>query len=150
MSARIGQWIQRGFARVRERPDDFNTAVYAALSYVHFLLLPILALLLKPFWRGRYTIEHLAFATHFQAFLLLFGSVLVSIMAAAGRSGPVESTARVLWQPVLTGYLFLAVRRFYGGRWWANALKVVVFGWLYVMLAVFVVVGVAVATMALF
>jgi len=149
VSAGIGQW-EAGFARVRERPDDFNTAVFAALSYVHFLLLPILALLLKAFWRRRYTIEHLVFATHFQAFLLLFGSLAVTAISSVGRSGPVESIFRAVWQLVLMVYLFLAVRRFYGGRWWANALKVVVFGWFYVMLAVFVVVGVAVATMTLF
>jgi hypothetical protein len=149
VSAEIGQW-EAGFARVRERPDDFNTAVFAALSYVHFLLLPILALLLKIFWRRRYTIEHLVFATHFQAFLLLFGSVIVTVMSAVGRLEAVDSISRVVWQLALCGYLFLAVRRFYGGRWWANALKVVVFSWLYVILAVFVVIGVAMATMTLF
>ena len=150
VSTGMDQWIQAGFDRVREHPNDFNTAVFAALSYVHFLLLPIFALLLKAFWRRRYTIEHLVFATHFQAFLLLFGSLAVTAISSGGRSGPVESIFRAVWQLVLMVYLFLAVRRFYGGRWWANALKVVVFGWLYVMLAVFVVVGVAVATMTLF
>jgi len=146
----VGRLIEARFDRVREHPDDFNTAVFAALSYVHFLLLPVFALLLKPFWRRRYTIEHLVFATHYQAFVLLFGSVIIAGLTAASGLGPVSAIAKALWQPVVLGYLFLAVRRFYGGRWWTNALKVVVLGWFYVMLAVFTVVGVAVATMALF
>jgi hypothetical protein len=146
----FGGWFENRFARVRERSDDFNAAVFAALSYVHFLLLPIFALVLKPFWRRRYYIEHLVFVMHFQTFVLLIGSVLITAWAVSGGSGPVGRFVGVIWQPALVLYFFLAARRFYGGRWWTTAIKVVLLSWLATMLAVAVIIGVAVATMALF
>jgi hypothetical protein len=149
-SSGFGRWFETGFARVGARPDDFNAAVFAALSYVHFLLLPIFALVLKPLWRQRYYIEHLVFVMHFQTFMLLLGSVLIAVLAIAGGSGPTGRIAGVLWQPGLVLYFFLAARRFYGGRWWTTAIKVIGLSWLYTILAVGVVIAVAVVTMALF
>lgn len=138
------------FERVRESPEDFNAAVFAALSYAHFLLLPIFALLAKPFWRRRYYIEHLVFATHLEAFALLFGAVLVAFLAWTGTDGPAGSVVSTAAGPLLVGYLFLAAQRFYGGRWWITLPKVLVFTWLTVMIAVAGVLLVALATMALF
>ncbi len=142
-------WLVERSARVRERPDDFNTAVFAALSNVHFLLLPLFALLMMPFWRHRFYVEHLVFGMHFQAFLLLLGAAFVGIVTVAG-SAAVEAVLRPLFWMVIVAYLFVAVRRIHLDRWWMAAWKVLVFEWLYTVVAVLVVIAVAVVTLALF
>jgi uncharacterized protein DUF3667 len=148
-TGRFSRWLSERVARVRERPDDFNAAVFATLSNVHFLLLPIFALLLKLFWRRPYYVEHLVFAVHAQAFLLLIGSVFVVVAVGGGTLVPDRVASSAAWL-VLTVYLYLAARRAYGGRWWTTLLKVLAFGWLYAIAETFVIVLVAAATLAFF
>jgi hypothetical protein len=145
-------WLDEQIARVAEDPDAYNAATLEALSYAHFLALPIFALLTMAFWRGRYYVEHLVFAMHVHALLLLLAAAVVALYVGLGL-GPGEPAARALtWTGwgLAAAYLFFAFRRAYGGRWWATAIKLAVFWWLYVMAAGLVLTAVAFVTMARF
>jgi len=143
-------WLAERVARVRENPDEYNAAVFATLSNIHFLLLPIFALLMMPFWRRRYAIEHVVFGMHYHAFALLLGSGFLVASSLVGESSIVGAILRQGTWFALLLYLYLAVRRVYGGRWWAAALKVVAFSFLYTMSAVFLIIAVAGVTAAFF
>ena len=85
-----------------------------------FVLLPAFALGLRLLFRARelrYT-EHLVFALHVHAFWFLLAALMmlgVEVLVWAGA----------LMIPV---YGVLAMRRVYGGPWWALGLRAVVLG----------------------
>lgn len=146
--ARASGYLAERIDRVSRDPDAFNAATIQAASYVHFLLLPIFAMLMMPFWRRRYYVEHLVFGMHVHAFALLPAAVVAALYAASGLD-PGGAAARAVtlagWG-IVAGYLYLAIRRVYGGRWWTTALKLGAFLWLYLLCASLVLTGVAVLT----
>ncbi|MGI9628787.1 MAG: DUF3667 domain-containing protein [Longimicrobiales bacterium] len=102
-----------GLARVQDRPDQFAEAFINRLAQAMFFLLPAFALILKLLYRGRLYVHHLVFAIYFHSFAFLW----IAMMELIGATGlPVLTTmaelAAVFGLPV---YLFLAMRRFYGG-----------------------------------
>jgi hypothetical protein len=101
---------------------------FAAYSpYAFFLLVPVLALLLKLFYltRGLYYGEHLVCAIHLQTAWFIFE--LVDVLVVPSAFGSVTEL-------VIVVYTALAVQRVYGGRWWATSMRVVALGFIYSML----------------
>lgn len=102
-----------------------------------FVLLPAFALGLALLFRTRglhYT-EHLVFALHLHAFWFL----LIALMMLGVE---VLIWAGLVMMPV---YALLAMRRIYGGRWWALALRFLLLGTVHLG---FVALTVAVVTLA--
>jgi len=95
--------------------------------YAFFLLLPVLALLLKLFYlrRDLYYGEHLVCAFHLQTAWFIFELADVLVVQAAFGS---------VTELVITVYTALAVHRVYGGRWWATIMRVLALGLVYSML----------------
>jgi Protein of unknown function (DUF3667) len=114
----------------RQMGERFVSNVGGAM----FLLLPSLALFCLWVYRSRrlrYT-EHLVFALHLHAFwFLMFGLVLVPLDWVNGPA--------LLAVPIYTG---LAMRRVYGGRWWALMLRIGVVAVLYGVTLAFAMAGV--------
>ena len=113
--------------------ERFNANLEYSKSAFFILVVPLFALLLYPLYARyrRYLVEHLVFALHFFAFLMLnmllaaalfrVGNVLFhSLPVAAGVLGLLTPCAMLLW---MTVYLGIALRRFYGGGWGAFVLK---------------------------
>jgi hypothetical protein len=131
-----GQFIDLTYEQQRERVAH-GFATYS--PYAFFLLVPVLALLLKLFYlnRGIYYGEHLVCALHLQTAAFIF--------AIAGAA-VLPSTDRDVAQLVSLVYATLALHRVYGGRWWATILRVLAAGVIYLMLlSVLVMVMLAVA-----
>jgi hypothetical protein len=129
---------QRAFAR----------SLIGSLSYAHFLLMPIFAMLLKAFYRKRYVAEHLIFSLHYHAFVLLPGAMVVGVSTllgadAVGRGGRAVSSA---WLLALAAYLFVAMRRVYGESRRRTALKLLGLGFAYSAVAAVVIILVAIGT----
>jgi hypothetical protein len=96
--------------------ERLNDVVIATLSYVHFLLIPVLVLLLRLLWRRRWYAEHLVFGMYFGAFALLAGSVVVLVYALIGNPHPTHPAARIAlagWYLVLLLGLYRALREMY-------------------------------------
>lgn len=141
-------WIVEKIDRALEDPEAFNAAVIDTLSYIHFVMLPLFAALLKAFWRRRYFIEHLVLSLHFHSLALLPSIVYVAVWSAVGPDpeGPVAGAFTPLWSVALAVWLYLALSRLYGGRRWTTVLRTLVVGWLYLMLTGIVMLGVVFAT----
>jgi hypothetical protein len=95
--------------------------------YAFFLLVPVLALLLKLFYRrrGLYYGEHLVCALHLQTAAFIF---------ALADATVIPKPAHAVTQLVLLVYVTLALQRVYGGRWWATGLRVLALAMIYVVL----------------
>jgi len=144
----FGAWVEERIERAIEDPEEFNAAVIDTLSYLHFVMLPLFALLLKVFWRRRYFVEHLVLSLHFHAVALLPSVVYVAVWAVLSPDPdhPVARLFTPLWTSALAVWLYLALRRLYAGRRWTTALRTFAVGWLYLMLAGIVMTGVVFAT----
>jgi hypothetical protein len=138
---------ERASAAARDR-DAFASALIGSLSYGHFLLMPIFALLLKGFYRRRYFVEHLIFSLHFHSFVLLPGAALVaaSVLIPGADSEAANGAMISAWTLVLVAYLFLSLRRVYGESRLRTALKLGLIGLGYGIIVGIVILGVAAAT----
>lgn len=126
----------------------FSRSLIGALSYAHFLLMPVFALLLKAFYRRRYYAEHLIFSLHFHAFVLLPGAAVVALLALLpiDPRGPVAQAGVLVWFLAVAAYLYLALRRVYGGSRPGTAFKTAGLGLAYAIVASVGVMLVTVAT----
>ena len=98
----------------REGVRVLYDATIAAVPSVVFLLVPFIALVLKALYRRRLYVEHAVFVLHFHAlaFLLAAPALLIG-------NGPVAAVLAAL----LAAWLFIGLRRVYGGPVWMTALK---------------------------
>jgi hypothetical protein len=145
-----GRGLEERAQRAARDPEAYGRAVQGTLSYAHFLLLPVLALLLKVFYRNRYYAEHLVFGMHFHAFALMPAAVIVAAVDFIPGLEPEGTVANALasaWMLAMAVYSFLALRRTYGsgffgtlGRWLAG-------GFLYAILAASILAGFALLTL---
>jgi hypothetical protein len=154
-SARSGAMraVEERARRAAQDQEAYGRAVQGTLSYAHFLLLPVLALLLKAFYRKRYYAEHLVFGMHFHAFALLPASAIVAavdFLPGLDARGPAARAVASAWWLVLGAYLFLALRRTYGGSFLGTLGRWAAVGFLYAILAGLILGLVAVLTLWLY
>ncbi len=108
--------------------QEISEGVRQRLSWVALAMLPVFALMLRGlYWqRDSYYFLHLVFSLHYHTFLLMFWTAYSWLrMGLAGTflSGP--ATLCLLGVPV---YLFLALRRVYGGGTKWTWFKVMILG----------------------
>lgn len=120
---RLGAAWERDPARLQDLAID-------RLGRLSLLLAPLSALVVAMLYRRRrrYLVEHVVFTLHFHAFAFL----LLTLVLLFPEGGPRESASPVA-VAVLAVYLFFALRRVYGGRAWATALRTAAFGALYLL-----------------
>ena len=134
--AMVATAIERSGLTRQEFTREFNSnATVQGKTWV-FAMIPILALCLSVIYGfRRYTFEHLVFATHFYAFMLVATMVMFlevgRIVHLAGwrRSFETEDFVfSVVLVVVQTLYLYFAVRRTYGDRRGPAAVRALVLG----------------------
>ncbi len=146
----LGRALEERAQRAAEDPEAYGRALQGALSYAHFLLLPVLALLLKAFYRKRYYAEHLVFGMHFHAFALLPAAVIVAavdFIPGLEPDGTAASAMASVWLLALVVYPFLALRRSYGGSFLGTLARWAAVGFLYAILASLILAGVVFLTL---
>jgi hypothetical protein len=142
---RIGPLLRASCVRVVRDQHEVRAEFLHNLPRAIFLLLPILALLLKPLYRRppRYLVEHLLFLLHNHAFLYLaFG--LLGLVDAFGASDAVTDPllfAVVLYIPY---YYYRGMRRVYGEGTARTVSKLTVLSLAYAVLAVVVLLATAI------
>jgi Protein of unknown function (DUF3667) len=94
--------------------------------YAMFFFLPVFALLLKVTYlrRGMYYGEHLVYAFHVHTFAYFL------LLALAFSSSNIAEALTI----VGAVYFWFAMKRVYGGRWWANTLRFMTISMLYPIL----------------
>ncbi len=114
-----------GVDRAAQDPAAFRRAVLQGASYLMFILVPLFGLLVKLTYPGRrrYYLHYLLFAVHFHSFVFLLLSLRLLMEAPgwrflSGLAGPL-----LLVVPV---YLFVALRRVFGGSVSATGVRTLV------------------------
>jgi hypothetical protein len=143
-----GPFADERVERVAQDPEAFGNAVYGTLSYAHFLLLPLFALLLAALYRKRYYIEHLVFGVHFHAIALLPAALIALVFDALALDpgGSLGQGVMAVWAICLAVYLVLALQRVYGGGMLRTLTKTVALGLSYALVAAIVVAAVSYLT----
>ena len=154
----IGESPEKGRA-IEANPDLMTDKVLDVLPGTMFVLLPLVALLLK-FWylfARRYYVEHLVFALHNHAFIFVTFIVMIVIGTIAEWREPDGTgalttgsgwirTALFSWIPV---YLLLSLKRVYRQGWGLTVGKYVAIGISYLILLGFATAFVAVLSFVL-
>jgi Protein of unknown function (DUF3667) len=107
----------------RQVLEDLNSGMIANVPYALFLMLPLFALLTKLIYINRkfYYGEHVVYALHIHAFTFL-GLLLVALLPKV--IGDWVAIAMAI-------YYFIAMKRFFGGRWWATLFRYAIVGTFY-------------------
>lgn len=138
----LNQELNLKLARLVENPALGISRFFSLAPQVMFLLLPLLALLLKLFyWRqGRFYIEHLILTLHNHSFLLQLALLAIGVLKLQSLAqGSAVLTALLapvpailLWSAPL--YLLSSQKRFYRQSWGVTVVKFAGIGFLYSLL----------------
>ncbi len=120
---------ETNYRRIREDPSEF---IYGSLEYITvflLLMMPLMAATQKILYigSGRYYVEHFVLTLHNHTFLIMAMLLRLPLGAAETSSNSlVNWPASLLMVAVnlwIVVYLFLSMRRFYGGGFLLTALK---------------------------
>ena len=139
----IAQSPQKG-KEIEANPDLIKDKVFELLPATMFVLLPLVALLLK-FWylfAKKYYVEHLIFALHNHSFLFVLLLIMMLANTFAGWREPLEdgllttavnviNVAIWTWIPI---YLLISLKRVYQQGWGLTTLKYSCIGVSYLVL----------------
>jgi hypothetical protein len=120
----VNRFQVRQELRILQKGDRFVAFMLGNLIWLVALMMPVLAFLLKTLYlrRDKYFVEHLVFSFHYHAFAFMAFSVPLLMSTDAGffnpssdvQSGEGGSDLVGIVFLVVMGYLFLAMRKFYG------------------------------------
>ncbi len=148
---RINDWIndeieespQKG-REIEANPNLITDKIFELLPATMFVLLPIVALLLKLWYlfAKKYYIEHLIFALHNHSFIFVVLLIIMLVSTYAGWRDPGElggwttaanaiTAAFSVWVPV---YMLVSLKRVYQQGWLLTVLKFSCIGISYVTL----------------
>lgn len=139
----IGESPQKG-RQIEENPNLIIDKIWDVFPATMFVLLPIVALLLK-FWYAfakKFYVEHLIFALHNHAFVFVGLLILISANSYAGWVDPGEdglitsivnfiNIVLFAWIPI---YMFISLKRVYQQGWGLTLLKFSCIGTCYIVL----------------
>ena len=145
--------------QISENPNLILDKVFDILPMTMFILLPLVALILK-FWylfAKRYYVEHLIYSLHTHSFLfvslilILLESVANPLLVDYGYPGIATGTSWLaigimVWVPA---YMFISLRVVYQQGWLMTIGKSVFIGFSYLTLLTFVTASVAIASFVL-
>jgi uncharacterized protein DUF3667 len=128
------KWLRPLAKRAAEDPKRLQADVFQAMPKGLFALLPVFALLLAIFYRGRRFADHLYFAIHVHAFVFI-ALILNDLTRFAHLQwlSLLSGITVLLWLPL---YGHFALRRVYGGSQTATLLKELGIGTLYALASV--------------
>ncbi len=107
------------FAKAYRNPKMLGSFIVARLSWMMFLIPPFVGLILTGLYyrKKMYYVEHLVFALHYHvaAYLIISIGIIVNYF--------VDSSWTNLSALVVLGYIFLALKKYYGQGWLKTTLK---------------------------
>jgi hypothetical protein len=126
VNAEIEESPQKG-KEISENPNLFVDKIFEVTPATMFVLLPIVALLLK-FWylfARKYYVEHLIYALHVHSFIFVVALIMILLGSLAGWLEPGDegrvtavtngiTTALSAWIPI---YLLISLKRVYRQGW---------------------------------
>lgn len=124
-----------GLQHLAKDPAAINGPLTAWMPRVLFLLVPLFALILTPFYRrpkgAFFFVDHLVYSLNF------FSAAFVILLIAAGAAQILPGTALAIAVLIANGiYMLFAMKRFYGERWPRTAFKFAAVGLIYTVFSV--------------
>ncbi|MCU0606190.1 MAG: DUF3667 domain-containing protein [Candidatus Edwardsbacteria bacterium] len=110
---RLSGTVRGGFTRMQRAPGAFYQRLFKRMAQGMFVLMPILALLLKALYERsrRGYVEHLILSLNFHSFTFLVVIFLQALYLIGGRAMTLANPGVLLLVPA---YLLLAMKRCYG------------------------------------
>jgi hypothetical protein len=107
--------------QLRQQTIEANRAIVHALPRAMFVLMPVFALGTWILYRKarRFYAPHLYYSLHFHAFAFLALTVMAALRFAQGAAASIGSLMPLL----LWVYLYLSLRRVFGGTWLQTIVK---------------------------
>jgi hypothetical protein len=107
--------------QLREQTVEANRAIIHALPRAMFVLMPVFAVGTWILYRKsrRFYAAHLYYSIHFHAFAFLALTVMAALRFSKGAAASVGSVIPLL----LWVYLYLSLRRVFGGSWLQTMIK---------------------------
>lgn len=132
--------LEHGLRKAAHDGEKLREAIMHNMPRAMFVLMPVFALLLWPFYRRAqpYYIPHLYYAIHIHAFAFLVWSIDV-ILARSGVPRPLAALTLFANVP----YHYIALRRVYGGSRAMTFVKGTVIGFVYWLLVLGTVMSIA-------
>jgi hypothetical protein len=131
LGARIQRVVAGTMNKLAEDPAALNAPMTEWLPRLLFVLVPLFAVLLALFhWRRRrdyFFVDHLVFSLNYHS----FGFALLVLALLPAQFLPQLVLLPLLFA-VMSLYLLLAMKRFYGQGWPKTVLKFAAFGFIYV------------------
>ncbi len=115
-------------------PDGFKQKVLQTLPKMLFVLLPLFALILALFYRGRRYPEHLYFAIHLHTYI--FVALTIIAVARFARTTIVTTPVALIGMLSIPIYATRAFRKVYGGSIAVTLAKEMGIGAIYFVLAI--------------
>ena len=119
------------FRAVAADPAGFRARVLTIMPRVFFALLPVFAVIVALFYRGRRFPTSLVFAVHLHAFA--FTAFTLAEAAKLTGSVGVAVTASGIVAVAFTAYALLALRAVFGGSWPFTVMKAAAIGVVYMI-----------------
>ena len=141
-SKTLGARISLKSAAQTGRPDAVAQQMLGLAPNAVFVLLPVFAALLMLAYRAhrlRYG-THFVFSLHMHSFWFI--ALLLLLLLPAAAALPIGAI-------VLPGYAVWALRRVYGGRWWATLGRALLIALAYLVALFATVVGLSIASVML-
>jgi hypothetical protein len=115
--------------------QEFANAMLHNIPRALFLLLPLLALVMRAMYWRRYYVEHLLFFIHNHAFTFTLYALMLSLLAVTswGWLTTLGVLVMLFYPPI---YTYKAMRRVYAQRRWITRLKFVILAFAYFSLIV--------------
>jgi hypothetical protein len=114
-------WAQRMIGPVLRDPEGFRSRFLQTLPRVLFAIVPIFALIVGMFYRGRRFAQHLVFAVHFHA--AVFVILTIRELSQLAGSRVILATFDVASVLAIISYALLSFRRVYRELWPRAAAK---------------------------
>jgi hypothetical protein len=131
--ARAPAVMQPFLRRIIQDPVGFRRDLLEAMPRMLFALLPVFAVIVALFYRGRKYPEHFYFAIHLHAFV--FVALAIAELTKFTRSTALVSTAGLLAVLTIPVYSTLAFRRVYGGSMAGTLAREIGIGALYALVS---------------
>lgn len=134
--------------RLMQNNQNFGFFLLKNISWMIFLMMPFLALILKLLYirRGYYYIEHLIFSFHTHAFVFL----VYIAMVLSGYYEVWDDWSVEAGMLIIAIYLYLAMQRVYQQNWWKTLLKYLIVGVFYLIIFIVAMVGTVLISFVLF
>lgn len=126
----VGVFGRRLATAWQNDPAALQNEVIDRLGTLSMALPPVLALLLAVAYvrRRRFLVEHMVFSLHVHTFAFIV-TAAAAVLPATVRERGGSAVALV----VVLAYLFVALRRVYGGRRWVTAVRLATIGTTYLV-----------------